>query len=300
MALQAVWSFWSKPYLSGREQSWAHDWYHWLAWGLSVHTASQHYPDTRLVTDTAGARVLVDLLGLPFRAVSTALDRLEDADPGWWALGKLEAYRLQERPFVHVDTDVFLWNRLPQELEQADLFAQNPEPIVAGATCYEPEVLERMLGASGDIWLAEEWRWYRQTPGPWRAECCGIFGGRHTEFIHHYASQACRLLEDPANAAALDAMTDKHAHMILSEQYLLTACVEYHRSHPSSRFHGVGLRYLFDDIARVYHDGAAQQAGFTHLASGTKRNARVCRDLEARVRTDLPAYYQRCREVFAA
>src|SRR4051794_18448095 len=117
MPLAAVWSFWSKPYLSGRESSWAHDWYHWLAWGLSVHTAARYYSDTRLVTDTAGARVLVDLLGLPFAHVDTALDQLEPSDPGWWALGKLEAYRLQRDPFVHIDTDVFLWKRLAPAVE---------------------------------------------------------------------------------------------------------------------------------------------------------------------------------------
>src|SRR5262245_39114277 len=98
-ALNAVWSFWTKPYWAERQSSWAHDWYHWLAWGLSVYAARQHYPDTYLVTDDAGARVLVDRLQLPFAEVSTALNALADEDPGWWALGKIAAYSLQQVPF---------------------------------------------------------------------------------------------------------------------------------------------------------------------------------------------------------
>ncbi len=77
MSLAAVWSFWSPPYLASRQASWAHDWFHWLAWGLSVHTAAQHYPETRLVTDSRGAHVLVDLLAAcrtrDFRSITTAV-----------------------------------------------------------------------------------------------------------------------------------------------------------------------------------------------------------------------------------
>jgi len=61
-----------------------------------------------LVTDTEGARLLVDKLGLRFTTVMTTLTALDDADPEWWVLGKLWAYRAQTEPFVHLDNDVFL------------------------------------------------------------------------------------------------------------------------------------------------------------------------------------------------
>jgi hypothetical protein len=110
--MQAVWSFWTKPYFAERWLCWYSDWHHWLAWGLSLRAASQHYPNTLLVTDDEGARILVDELKLPFRRVSTALNTLERANPEWWSLGKIEAYRRQHEPFVHIDTDVFLWKPL--------------------------------------------------------------------------------------------------------------------------------------------------------------------------------------------
>jgi Family of unknown function (DUF6734) len=48
--------------------------------GAPVAAASKHYPDTWLVTDSQGARVLVDRLELPFRHVDLSLDRLNLTD----------------------------------------------------------------------------------------------------------------------------------------------------------------------------------------------------------------------------
>ena len=294
-SLKAVWSFWTKPYRAGRQSSWAHDWYHWLAWGLSVYAARQHYPDTCLVTDDEGARVLVDRLQLPFVHVSTALNTLADEDPAWWALGKIEAYRLQQEPFVHIDTDVFLWRPLSPHLAAADVFAQNPEPIFPGASCYQPEELEGCLRYPDAGWLPTEWEWYRRAATSWRAECCGVFGGCRIDFIRHYAGNALRLVTDTHNRTALRAFPQKARHMILVEQYLLSACIEYHRNRKNSPFHGVEVRYVFDTITDAFQLERATEAGFTHLAAGAKQNPRLCQHLEIRVQQELPGYYERCR-----
>lgn len=95
--------------------------------GLSLLLARRHYPETALVTDSAGKALLVDTLGLSFTSVSTELDCLRDADPDLWALGKLVAYSIQDEPFIHLDTDVFLWRALPARLTSAPVLAQHRE-----------------------------------------------------------------------------------------------------------------------------------------------------------------------------
>jgi len=303
VTLRAVWSFWSKPHRAGRDKSWASDWHHWLSWGLSVHAARRHYPDTCLVTDDAGARILVDALGLPFARVSTALNALDDADPQWWALGKLEAYRRQTAPFVHIDADVFLWKKLRRGVSGCGVFAQNPEPIPSLDTCYRPDIVEDCLGGRGNGrgngWIPREWRWYRGARPSWRAECCGIFGGTRTDFIRHYAGRALRMASDPRNRERLDGLPGKEGHMILLEQFLLSACLDYHAGRAASPFADVRIGYVFDRLDLAYSADAAEAAGFTHLAAGAKRDRRVCRDLEWRVQTDLPEFYERCRRTMA-
>lgn len=294
--MKAVWSFWTKPLLADRAHGWfTHwnsEWHHWLAWGLSVYAAASHYPDTNLVTDDDGARILIDELKLPFRHVSTALNRFKHEDPRWWALGKLEAYRRQESAFVHVDADVFLWQPLSNALKRADVFAQNPEPIIPGASWYRPEELEQCVRRFPHTWLPAEWTAYARSGE--RAECCGIFGGRRVDFIQHYASAAIRLVTEPPNRHALESLVDKSAHMILVEQFLLSACYEYHCNRSGSPFRGIEMHYVFETIEDACRPERATQAGFTHLASSAKQDATVCADLEQRVQRDLPRFYERC------
>lgn len=290
--MNAVWSFWTKPYFAERRLSWHRELHHWLAWGLSVHAARQHYPHTQLVTDAAGARILIDELQLPFESVSTSLDAIKDEDPNWWALGKIEAYRLQKSAFLHIDTDVFLWKRLVAELETADLIAQNPEQIELDGGYYCPTEFERSIGWPERGWLPPEWTWYRQSKIPPRAECCGIFGGGQIDFINYFAETALHIVRHPANRPGWRELPGKH--MLLIEQYLLTAMIEYHRRRKKPPFRISDIRYIFPTIEDAFVSERATVAGFTHLAAGAKKNARIARDLERRVERDLPEHYDRC------
>ena len=291
--MKAVWSFWTKPYYASRQSRWHSELHHWLAWGLSVYAARQHYPETSLITDDQGARILVDGLQLPFGHVSTALNTLADQDPGWWCLGKLEAYRLQQTPFLHLDADVFLWKPLAPEVTQADVFTQNPVPILPGVTPYRPEEFERAIGRPANGWLPKEWVWYRRTANQ-HANCCGVFGGGRIDFINDYASAVLRLVADPANRESLQNLRGKEAHMFLIEEYTLTAWVEYHHQRKGSPYGGIEIRHVFPTLEDAYRSERTTEAGFTHLAGRAKRNPELARDLEARVQHDLPDFYERC------
>jgi hypothetical protein len=162
-----------------------------------------------LITDDDGARILVDGLGLPFTRVSTALNALAQYDPDWRTLGKVYAYYLQTEPFVHIDSDVFLWKRLPMRLERADVFAQNPNPLSASTPYYQPERLEHAINHTTGGWLPDEWRWYRRSIKNQRAEACGIVGGTRTDFIHRYAEASLQLINDPHNQPALQSLPNR-------------------------------------------------------------------------------------------
>jgi hypothetical protein len=291
--MRAIWSFWSKPFRA-REQYWTSALCHLFSWVVSVETARRHYPRTTLFTDDQGARTLIDGLGLEFDSVSTELNALAAHDPDWWVLGKLYAYRAMTEPFVHVDSDVFLWQPLPERLTSAPVFAQNPEPF--GSTFYyRPDALESALRAGAGGWLPPEWTWYRSVGTEQRGECCGIVGGTRVDFIRHYARTGIRLVEEPANQPAWAVLGPKHGHCVLIEQYLLAACLDYHRSTPGSPYRDVSITYLFDTVGAAFDEREAERVGFTHLM-GAKRDGELARRLEARVQRDHPVYYERCRK----
>ena len=292
--MRAIWSFWSKPFFAHRRHAWASEAHHLFAWVLSLETAKQHYAETCLYTDNAGADLLVDRLGLQFTCVSTALNALAGYHPGWWSLGKLYAYRLQTEPFVHIDNDAFLWKRLPERVERASIFAQNPEPFTRGASYYQPERVEEALLRRSDGWLPQEWMWYARSGQGQRGECCGILGGTRPDFIRHFADQAIQVVDRRSNQRGWSVLQDPFPHMIAVEQYYLAACIEYHSRNAASPYHGVKIEYLIASAADLFDPDRAGQTGFTHLIAGAKKHPELANRLERRVQRDYPEYYDRC------
>jgi hypothetical protein len=287
--LRAVWSLWTKPLTAGLS-NWASELHHLYGWILSVETATKHYPHTALYTDDTGARLLVDELGLRFEHVSTALNALDSHDPNWWAFGKMYTYRLQSEPFVHIDSDVFLWRPLPAWLADADLLVQNPESVPVGRSWYYPENVNCAI-YSVRGWIPEELDTYIAVGGIHRALCSGILGGNRCDFIQYYADLGISMMEHPANKAAWARLRDRRTLTLIFEQYLLAACIEYHRHKTGSPFYNLDLRCLFESESEAFR--MAPQLGYTHLHAA-KRDQRSLHRLELRIRTDYPEYYERC------
>jgi len=289
---RAVWSFWSKPFQVDRKSFWFSEKHHLLSWVLSFERARQHYPETVLITDDDGVRMLVDGLGLEFETVSTELNALQSHDPEWWVSGKLYAYREQNKPFVHLDSDVFLWKMLPERVISAPVFAQNPEYFTFGDenAWYRPEIFRETI-ESRQGWLPEELSWYISENRN-QAMCCGIFGGNNLEFIHHYADTAIQIIEHPKNKTSFAFLTCKSVDSFLVEQYFLAACIFYHQAQAISVYSNVNIECLFSTFEDAFTQ--AKQVGFTHLLGGAKQNPQLADKLERRVAKDYPDRYQRC------
>jgi hypothetical protein len=291
--MRAVWSFWSTPYITRQGRSWREPQHHLLAWGLSLRLARQHYPDTMLVTDKPGKALLVDKLGLEFGEVVTELEALRDDDPGWWALGKLLAYSLQDRPFVHLDTDVFLWKPLPLAAINAPVLAQSPE-IHPHDSCRAPAEVEAAFAKHG-LSLPVEWEWSRSLGAPaYREENCGIVGGQRFDFLRHFATTGLKLVRDPAHAPAWRELPSKDGYNMMAEQFLLSACLDYHRCHPESPYRGVRVKYVFPTWADALDPTKSAEAGYTHLLGDAKANVRVIERLERRMQHEDRDFYRHC------
>jgi hypothetical protein len=287
--MMAVWSFWTKPFRNHHHSMWASQKHHLLAWVLSVETARRHFERTALVTDDEGAHMLVDGVGLRFDCVSTLLNTLSDEDPLWYTLGKLVAYRAQTEPFVHIDSDCFLWNALPERMMLAEVLAQSPETFDwRGGSYYRPEVLPPVIEAERG-WLPDELNWYMSFEGN-SAVNCGLFGGNNLEFIGGYADRAIRIVQHPANRAVWRHFADRISENLVVEQYLLAACIE----HARARGTRLDVQYLFESTEKAFEPGHAARAGFTHMLGLAKADRDFARRLDRRIRRDYPEYYARC------
>lgn len=288
--MNAVWSFWSKPYVETRKSGWYSEKQHRLSWILSFHLARKYFSKTLLVTDDYGADLLTGRLKLEFDRVSTTLNKLDNQDARWWTLGKLYAYASQHKPFIHIDNDGFLWKPLPIDSE-TKLFAQNPDYFEVGASFYMPEQVETLIQKHGG-WLPEEWAWYRSSGLPQRAESCGIFGGTDIKFIKYYAKLAMEMITHPANSTVWNALSENVERNILVEQYLLSACIEYQKNHSNKKFSTIAIEYLFNSMDDAFNPANASEAGYTHLIADSKKDKKIADDLDRRVKKDFPEAYK--------
>jgi hypothetical protein len=287
----AIWSYWSAP--GGRQHSarWSSSFHHLLSWAISTSAEGLRNSTKVLYTDSEGARLLVDEMALPFDEVRCVFDVLPLELSRFWALGKLCAYRQHSEPFVHLDSDVYLWKPLPARLEAAALFSQNPERFEFGRAYYDPcafiEIIERDGG-----YVPDELKWYLSLRGN-EACCCGIFGGNRTDFIEQYASQAMDLVLK--NSRSWQRLPQEIEPNVIVEQYLLTAMCYYSLAHGTDR--GARMEYLFRSEDESTSTASSRLAGYTHLIGNAKRDPEILDRLAAHARKHLPESYVRAERI---
>jgi hypothetical protein len=94
---------------------------------ISCYFIKQHYGVCHLLTDSYGANAFRDC-GFTSISTLTSLDNLSPIYKEHPNIARL--YGIQEAvnrgvPFIHLDYDVFLWNKIPNHFEYSKLFVQD-------------------------------------------------------------------------------------------------------------------------------------------------------------------------------
>jgi len=130
--MRIIQSFWSKPLRVSEDPSraakmnfgWPVRKYNYFSLALSCLQLASYYPDLELVTDDFGENLLIHKLQLPYKSVRSELNKLDDYHSGLWALGKIYSYSIQDGPFLHVDSDLFIFREFDRNIGSARLVAQ--------------------------------------------------------------------------------------------------------------------------------------------------------------------------------
>jgi hypothetical protein len=212
---KVVYSLWTKP--SGNILKKATNWHspkaQLYSLAISVLTSKKQFNEIEFITDDDGARVL-QKLHLPINIKST-LNHIPKEEYGFWALGKIEAYKQQDKPFIHMDYDSMLWKPLPDWVHNSELFVQNTEDKAWFHSAYQPEInhANKVL---------------KQFPVNWNktkeAYCTGIFGGNNIDFIQYYCEESLKFIRSEQNKRGWNSIQNKGSYCIIFEQYLL-ACL---------------------------------------------------------------------------
>ena len=95
---------------------------------VSSNVVKQSYEEIHFYTDKIGYEWITPYLDqLPFTKIEICLDEMNWLDDNYWSLVKLYVYNLQKEPFIHIDNDVFIWEKFPSKLFESDFFFQEIE-----------------------------------------------------------------------------------------------------------------------------------------------------------------------------
>lgn len=288
--MKIVQSFWTKPFFQSADLldsrmngGWPARKYNYFSWALSCLQLREYYQDIGLITDDLGKYLLIDKLQLPYTSVTASLNKLEDYDAGLWALGKIYAYSIQEEPFLHVDSDIFIWRKFDDRIDHAGLATQNREiGMIEYAQTFD-DICKKFAYVPGYL---------KELEGVKYVPCCnvGIIGGEDIPFFKLYTGEVFRFIDENRDSFR---MYIKHMNTAFINIYYEQVIFNLLAKHNNKE-----ITYLFPDHLDVpkdvgYFHRADANGGFIHCLGTFKKNRLVYRMLEIKLRTLYPEYYRR-------
>lgn len=292
--MKIVHSLWSKPALKrkkGTEKTsggWRHEKYYYMSWALSCLCFKEQYGNIELVTDIRGKKLLIDTLKLPYTSVRVELDVLNHYPSELWAVGKLFAYFLQNEPFIHVDGDVYIWEKFKPDLESAPLIGQHLERV-EGHYNFGMKQLHK-LGVS----LPPEFEEDFQIQKKFNATNAGILGGNKVDFFKEYVERAFWFIDK--NLHKIDSSIIGANYALIYEQYLFSVLARAKKIEVHHYIGGNG-----EDIGQVTNFMRKYgENKFVHLLGDSKSVFDNCRELEMQLRCEYPEYHETIMEFLNA
>lgn len=277
--MKIVQSFWTGNKDCQKDgHGWESPIYHYASWILSCNQLRQYYDDVILVTDKAGYDVLIKKLHLPYTDVIVCLDELSKYNPNLWALAKIKAYGALDEPFIHVDGDVFVWDKFDTSLGHHDLIAQNIETT----TDYYRTMWNQIRSAI-DI-LPEAMEKYNQDISN-KAYNMGIFGGNDIPFIKAYCKQAFDFVDQ--NLEKVNKLDGINFNIFFEQVLLYEFASSYGKDVAT---------YIKEDIGDNEYQGFAdfdnvpEGRKYLHLLGFYKKMPTVCNKMLAYVIKYYPEY----------
>lgn len=144
---------------------------------LSATSISRQFKDFVLITDDAG-KELAEACAMPYSDIISVGPQF-GAHPDYWIESKIHAYAELHEPFVHFDTDLFLWKPLPEQFLQAPVFAFHSETFMW-------PTYERYLNTWSDL-LPDFPKLHKKHFTNRMPINMAIFGGNNWQAINKYA-----------------------------------------------------------------------------------------------------------------
>lgn len=266
---------------------WVKPEFHCMSWALSCLQLKTLYKSVTLYANKHAANFLINDLGLPYDNVVYFPESCSLPHKALWALPKLWTYSMQKEPFLHVDGDVFLFNRIDENILNNDVVGQNIEIATDYYTETQKEIEEHFL------FIPDLVRREFETRIPIRAINAGVLGGNDIQLFKDYTKEAFEYINKNIDSLSL---INADRFNVFFEQHLLYAMMKQRKSST-----GVIFNDIIDDKGYQYV-GNIQETPFKrdyiHLLGHFKRDKVTCIFMALKLKQLYPDFYERVLQMF--
>jgi hypothetical protein len=247
----------------------------------------EYYDEVELVTDSLGKELLIDELKLPYTSVKVVLDDINGYPWQFWAIAKLISYSLQDKPFIHIDGDIFISKPFTESLEKAAIISQNLE---VNFDCYH-SAMKAIIKTQN--YLPTEIKDYLSQTNHILASNMGIFGGNNIDFIKQFSKEALHFAQEYFTYAS-----DKDFQFFncVFEQFLLICMAQKSK---------IDIDYFTKDTEQFsdykpisqFNKMGSNDLNYVHLVGSFKRQLSKCNTLSSVLKKEYPEYHRRVNQI---
>jgi hypothetical protein len=267
---------------------WVKPEFHLMGWALSCLQLKKFYNKVELYCNSDAAKLLIDVLDLPYDKVNISHNNLHLINKDLWAIPKIFTYSLQEKPFLHIDGDVFIFSPFPETLLEKELIAQNPENATLYYTTTQDELMKHFQYfpscVKRDFWSSI----------PIKGVNAGILGGNNIPFIKEYTKEAFEYINK--NVKYFPSVNNLDRFNVFFEQHLFYSL---------AKDKNTLIDFLIDDVINDveykylgnFHEVPFRKS-YLHLLGHFKRDEFTCLQMAAKLRELYPEYYYKIIAIF--
>ena len=195
---------------------------------VSAYLVKKHHGNINLITDFKGAESLSSIA--EWDSIDLSLEVLPKEYKKIWSLGKIKAIQtlaLKKEPFLHIDHDVFITKKIPDEILNNELVLQSFDSL-------------SLKGALSIFFNSEcKNKYLAKDIIPIKHYNCGIIGGNNFNIIGEFADSAIKMILDENNKNCwLDNnenyfLLQYFSKALIAEQYYLSAFLENKKITPT-------------------------------------------------------------------
>ena len=276
--MKIIQSFWSRPliYRGTKNTGWPSFEFYLMSWCLSALLLKKHYGKIELYTDDLGKELLINLLGLPYSRVDCSLNELDKYNPRYWALGKVYTYGIQDKPFLHLDNDVFLFKKFDDYFFDYELIAQNIDfNIPIYSKCLK-ELEQNNIVLPSFCRKVEIDSIYSAN--------LGITGGHSIRFFEKLSNVCFGFIKN--NSEFMHTLDIESMAVIYEQLFFFQLAKQLN----------IPINFFFNNIDSGFQDFTSfsnykKNNFYVHLISTYKKNLKKIWHMEQQLRKEFPSYY---------